>query len=698
MDEKVLNILFVEDSQDDVELTLSELKRSGYDVYAHRLETAEDMRKALVDHPWDLIISDYKMPQFSAEKSLEVFNQSQLDIPFIIVSGVVEAEDVVYLLKQGAHDFLNKNSLARLVPAIERELRDSKVRSAQRRAEEKVSILSLAVEQSPVSVVITDPDGIIEYVNPKFESSTGYSLDEAIGMHLGFTIMQEAGEVNLGDLWHTVRQEGEWSGEFCNVHKNGMLFWEYVSVSPLEDENGDIIRFVSVQEDITARRSYEEQLRSQAHYDELTGLANRTLMLEKLNHSIDFSRQHDISTALLCIDLDHFKNINDTLGHSVGDELLMQAASRLASCTKRSDTLARMGGDEFVIILPKISENDAIQRVADRILGQFAKPFVIDNFDHFITASIGVAKYPQDSDDPHVLLRNADLAMYQAKKLGRNQCQFFSEEINAQLKERMSIESALRGVTERHELELLYQPIVEKFTNKIIACEALLRWRTGDGQYVMPDKFIPVAEETGMIKELGEWVIEKACEDLSYIHNTIDHTLRFAINISPKQLQSADFSRFVSEQLKAYRIPSDMIDLEITESVLINDESETNRNLKTLCSLGMNLSIDDFGTGYSSLGYLQKYPFKKLKIDRSFIHQIETNIGSARLTETMITMAHSLDMQVVAEGVETGSQLDFLHTRQCDLMQGYYFSKPVPLKQLLERLKGNDSTVVKFTK
>ena len=679
-------------------MTLSELKRSGYSVHAHRLETAEAMRDALSAQHWDLIISDYKMPRFSAEKSLEVFNQSQLDIPFIIVSGVVEAEDVVYLLKQGAHDFLNKNSLARLVPAIERELRDSKVRSAQRQAEEKVSILSLAVEQSPVSVVITDPDGIIEYVNPKFESSTGYSLDEAIGMHLGFTIMQEANEVNLGEIWHTIKTENEWSGEFCNVHKNGMLFWEYVSVSPLADENGNIIRFVSVQEDITARRSYEEQLRSQAHFDGLTGLANRTLMLEKLNHAIDFSRHHDISTALLCIDLDHFKNINDTLGHSVGDELLMQVASRLASCTKRTDTLARMGGDEFVIIMPKISENEAIQRVADRILSQFSKPFVIDNFDHFITASIGVAKYPQDSDDPQVLLRNADLAMYQSKKRGRNQCQFFSEEINAELKERMSIESALRGVTTRDELELVYQPIVEKFTNKIIACEALLRWRAGNNQYVMPDKFIPVAEETGMIKELGEWVIKKACKDLSLIHNSIDHTLRFAINISPKQLQSAEFSRFVSEQLKAYRIPSNMIDLEITESVLINDETETNKNLKTLCNLGMNLSIDDFGTGYSSLGYLQKYPFKKLKIDRSFIHQIESNTGSARLTETMITMAHSLDMQVVAEGVETSDQLDFLHTRHCDLMQGYYFSKPVPLKQLIDRLQGNDSTVVKFTK
>ncbi|ODS22786.1 two-component system response regulator [Candidatus Endobugula sertula] len=697
METKTLNILFVEDSEDDVELTLSELERAGYKVYAHRIETSELMQQALVDHQWDVIISDYKMPRFSAEKSLAVYNQKNLDIPFIIVSGVVEAEDVVYLLKQGAHDFLNKNFLARLVPAIERELRDSKVRSAQRRAEQKVSILSLAVEQSPVSVVITDPDGVIEYVNPKFESSTGYCLEEAMGMHLGFTIMQDAGEVNLGDLWHSIREKGDWNGEFCNLHKNGMLFWEYVNISPLEDENGNIIHFVSVQEDITARRSYEEQLRIQAHFDDLTGLANRTLMIEKLNHAIEYSYQNDISMALLCIDLDHFKNINDSLGHMVGDELLRQAASRLASCTKKSDTLARMGGDEFVIILPRIEENNVIQRVADRILQQFSKPFVIDHHDHFITASIGVAKYPENSKDPHVLLRNADLAMYQAKKLGRNQCQFFSEDINNLLNERMAIENALRGVELRNELTLLYQPIIEKFTHRIIACEVLLRWCTHDGYCIMPDKFIPIAEECGLIKNVGEWVVKNACEDLHLIHRTLAPSLKFAINISPRQLQLADFAHFLGEQLDEYQIQAEMIDLEITESVLINDQVETRRNLEILCEMGFNLSIDDFGTGYSSLGYLQKYPFKKLKIDRSFISQIEDNTSNSKLTETMITMSHSLGMQVVAEGLETSEQLEFLQQRHCDLMQGYFFSKPIPLSELKTLLKkGNHSNVVKF--
>jgi diguanylate cyclase (GGDEF)-like protein/PAS domain S-box-containing protein len=710
MNEKALNILFVEDSDDDVELTIAELTRGGYDITAQRVETSDDMRAALATGQWEVIISDFKMPELSAERSLALFKESALEIPFIIISGVVEAEDVVYLLKKGAHDFLNKRSLARLVPAIERELRDSKVRAAQRQAEEKVSILSLAVEQSPVSVVITHPSGIIEYVNPKFESTTGYSAQEAIGRHFGFSLMQQqatgsdnddassdetlsspASRFTLDKLWLAIQQEGSWSGELCHIHKDGMLHWEYINVSPLEDRDGNIIRFVSVQEDITARRSYEEQLRNQAHYDDLTGLANRTLMMNKLDAAVQYSGQHDISTALLCIDLDHFKNINDTLGHKVGDELLVQVASRLAGCTKKSDTLARMGGDEFVVILPKIDDNLLIQGVANRIMEAFAAPFTIFGQEHFITASIGVAKYPENSTDPEVLLRNADLAMYQAKAMGRNQCQFFSEAINNKLKERVNIESLLRGVELRDELELYYQPIVDGSTNEVVICEALLRWRDGNGQYVMPDVFIPIAEETGLIHPIGEWVIRRACKDLKYIHQHINPKLKFAINISPKQLQSSDFFTFVNQQLVNHRISSDMIELEITESVLIHDIGETTKNLNALCNAGFSLSIDDFGTGYSSLGYLQKYPFSTLKIDRSFISQIEENTNNAKLTETMIYMAHGLGMQVVAEGVETKGQLQFLQDRQCELIQGYLFSKPVPLKELIEKLGGMNS-------
>lgn len=690
MYQQFLNILFVEDSDDDVELTLSELYRAGYGVNACRVETAIDMQKALDENTWDLIISDYKMPEFSAERSLQLYNDNKLDIPFIIISGVVEAEDVVYLLKKGAHDFLNKSSLARLNPAVERELREANLRIAQRQAEQKVSILSLAVEQSPVSVVITDADGIIEYVNPKFEYISGYLAEEVIGRRLGFTLLSNTSdeqETESQALWSHIRQYGHWRGEQCSVHKDGMLYWEKINISPLENEEKEIIRFVAVQEDITVRRSYEEQLKKQAYYDELTGLPNRALIMETINHAIANSRTNSLPLALLCIDLDHFKNLNDTLGHTVGDELLVQAASRLANKVSSTQLLGRTGGDEFFVLLPDLQDHAPVNSMIDSILGEFVAPFIIRDYPHYITASIGAAIYPDHSLDSSALLKNAELAMYQAKKSGRNQCQFFSDVINAKLNERVSIESGLRGAEERNELELLYQPIIDNNTGQIVICEALLRWKANDGGYIMPDIFIPIAEDTGLIKPLGEWVIQQACKDLQYLHQTVNPAIKFAINISPNQLQEANFSQIVASTLDDYQISPDMLELEITESVLIQDLGETKKNLDTLCHQGMHLSIDDFGTGYSSLGYLQKYPFSTLKVDRSFVSQIEKNNNNAKLTETIITMAHSLGMKVVAEGVETIEQQQFLKACQCDYFQGYLFSRPVRLKELIEKIR-----------
>ena len=697
MYQQFLNILFVEDSEDDVELTLSELRRAGYEVNAYRVETAVDMQAAVDANTWDLIISDYKMPEFSAERSLQLYNDNNLDIPFIIISGVVEAEDVVYLLKKGAHDFLNKWSLARLIPAIERELKEANARVAQRQAEQKVSILSLAVEQSPVSVIITDADGIIEYVNPKFEYTSGYLAEEAIGRQLGFTLLSNASHAGKAAkaeektegqvLWTHIRQQGRWGGEQCSVHKDGMLYWEYVNISPLANENKEVIRFVSVQEDITVRRSYEEQLKNQAYYDELTGLPNRTLIMETISHAIASSYNTSLPLALLCIDLDHFKNVNDTLGHSIGDELLIQAASRLAGTISSVQLLGRTGGDEFFVLLPEIEGEQAIQAMVDNIMQMFVEPFIINEYPHYITVSIGAANYPEHSTDLHTLLKNAELAMYQAKKAGRNQCQLFSEAINIQLNERVAIESGLRGVVARNELELLYQPIIDSNTNEVVKCEALLRWKTSDGGYVMPDVFIPIAEDTGLIKQLGEWVIQQACKDLKYLQQYIKANMKFAINISPNQLKETSFSQVIAAKMEEYQLSPEALELEITESVLINDLGETKANLEALCDKGIRLSIDDFGTGYSSLGYLQKYPFSTLKIDRSFVSQIEINNNNSKLTETIITMAHNLDMKVVAEGVETEGQQQFLKRCQCDFIQGYLYSRPVKLELLVEKLR-----------
>lgn len=345
-----LQVLLVEDSPDDAELIELELCRNGFLPTITRVETGEEMAAVLARGGWDVVLSDFNLPSFSAERALDTLRASGQDLPFIILSGVVQAEDAVSLLKRGAHDFLNKDALARLAPAIERERREALERTQRRAAEERVRILSRAVEQSPVSVVITDPEGMIEYVNPKFTEATGFSAEEAIGRELLFTRLPESGHDAWASLWTTVGEGMEWRGEFCSRRRDGQVIWEYVTVSPLKDDQGGVGHYIAVKEDITTRRSYEEQLLRQANFDDLTGLPNRVLVLDRLEQAMALAHREGELSAVLYIDLDRFKTVNDTQGHSAGDRLLIEAAARLTACVREGDTLARMGGDEFLLI------------------------------------------------------------------------------------------------------------------------------------------------------------------------------------------------------------------------------------------------------------------------------------------------------------------------------------------------------------
>ena len=681
---KTLKVLFVEDSEDDVELTIVELARGGYKTIVHRVETAESMRQALSQEDWDVVISDFHMPQFSAEKALSTLQESGKDYPFIIQSGVVDAEDAVTLLKRGAHDFLNKEAPARLVPAIERELREAEDRKKRSEAEERVRILSQAVEQSPVSVVITNREGIINYVNPRFEEVTGYTTKEAVGRSLDFTMLEQPNGHLFNELWQAAKTGHEWRGEFCNRHKDGQMFWEYANISPLKDDRGNITHFIAVKEDITVRRSYEEQLRKQAHYDDLTGLANRVLMLARLDTVVSTAMRNNTKAALVCLDLDRFKNVNDTRGHIVGDKLLREAAGRLGGCVRSCDTLARMGGDEFVIILPEIGDESVVQRVAERVVEVFETSFNIEHIEHFITASIGIAILPEDGTSQQELLQNADLAMYKAKEFSGNHYQFFTEEINRHMQQRQHMELNLRKAISQNELFLCYQPVVDAQSNQPVTFEALIRWQPTDGPMYRPDQFIPLAEDVGLISEIGKWVLAQACATLPELQKRVSESVQVAVNVSPKQLQEKGFSDYVAQQIMLNGMHPSQLELEITESVLVDDTPETHTNLAAISNLGVSLSIDDFGTGYSALGYLQKYPFKTLKIDRSFVNKLTSNDkdNNARLVETIITMAHGLSLEVIAEGVETHQQLNFLRNCQCDKIQGFLISKPLPIDEL----------------
>lgn len=685
--EKPLNVLFVEDSEADAELTAAELSRGGFTPRSFRVETRDEMLEALNSDEWHLIICDYRMPHFSAEEALATLKQSGQDIPFIIASGAVTAEDAVTLLKQGAHDFMDKGAMARLVPAVDRELREAGMRRERRFAEERVRILSRAIEQSPVSVVITDPQGQIEYVNPRFEEASGYSAEESLGKSLGFTLRDEESASAMAELWSTVSSGLEWRGEFCSVRKDGQLIWEYVNVSPLTDADSDILtHYIAVKEDITVRRQYEEQLLRQAHYDYLTGLANRVLLIDRLALALENTARTQHKTVVLGIDLDHFKRVNDSLGHGVGDNLLVEAAQRLTRCIRGGDTLARMGGDEFVIVLPDTVDMLEVQKVAERIVEQFKQPFNIIGKDYFVTTSIGIAVGPDDGENPHLLLRNADLAMYRAKDLGRNQYHFFTEDINSQLVQRLELETRLRHVVHKGELVLHYQPIYNLKDNTIAGFEALVRWRQMDGSLQMPGDFIPLAEDIGIIQEIDSWVLQAACAEMAPHLQKQPDTLRIAINISPRQLESEGYADFVAQQLELNQLKPSQVELEITERVLVNDDDIIQANISALCDLGVHMSIDDFGTGYSSLGYLQKYPFQTLKIDRSFVNNLAGNAHARSLIETIITLGHGLNMTIVAEGIESEYEKDILRSAGCDQAQGYLLCRPAPLELIAHKL------------
>ncbi|MEH6909381.1 MAG: EAL domain-containing protein [Oceanicoccus sp.] len=677
-----LKVLFVEDSEVDAELTTAELKRGGFLPTVQRVETRDDMERALREDTWDLIICDYLMPRFSAEAALDTLKATGKDLPFIIASGAVTAEDAVSLLRKGAHDFMNKNALARLVPAIERELREADVREQGRQAEAQVDILSQAVQHSPVSVMITNPAGEIEYVNPFFEKASGYSSAEAKGRNLGFTLQNENHDHLMTQISELVSKSQQWGGEMCNIRADGELFWENVKVSPLMDSNNCLSHYIVVKEDITVRRNYEQQLVRQAHYDDLTGMANRALMIERLTQALQQADQHQHQVAVLGIDLDDFKNVNDSVGHTYGDTLLKEAAQRLSRCIRSGDTVARMGGDEFEVVLSYVTDPNDVAQMAQRIVQQFSKPFCIDDREYSVTCSVGIALYPENGNNPHQLVRNADLAMYQSKDMGRNQYQFFTEDINQRLIDRLELESKLRKVVDNNELVLHYQPIYDVTTKKIAGFEALVRWTQADGKLKMPDNFIPVAENIGVIREIDSWVLATACRDTGALLRNGNNNLRLAINISPIQLEVEGYAEFVMSQLEANQLQPHHLELEITERVLVTDAETTDNNIKALAEYGIRMSVDDFGTGYSSLGYLQRYPLHTLKIDRSFVLPMDSNADARRLVETILLMAHGLGMDVVAEGVENEEQYELLREMGCQEAQGYLLSRPVSLEEI----------------
>ncbi|MFO7577415.1 MAG: EAL domain-containing protein [Pelovirga sp.] len=471
-----------------------------------------------------------------------------------------------------------------------------------------------------------------------------------------------------------------------NKHKDGHLFWEHAQICPLRDTAGGITHYIGIKKDISVQKKYEQQLERQATHDPLTGLANRILLKDRLEQAISHALRSGLAVAVLLLDLDRFKIVNDSLGHAFGDDLLCQVAQRLRGIVRECDTIARFGGDEFVVVLTEVASPDVVAKVAAKILSTLNQPFHLSSRDVTLTASLGISLAPTDSCDGATLIRYADIAMYQSKRR-RSEYSFFTEEMNRHLLTTLELESALRQALENKEFRLFYQPKVDLKTGRIDSCEALLRWQHPQRGMVSPGQFIPLAEETGLIVPIGIWVLEEACrQNLSWQQRGMA-PIQTAVNISARQFRQGDVVEIVSRTLERSGLDPALLDLELTESMVMDNPHAAHDTLHELKRLGVDLSLDDFGTGYSSLNYLRRFPVDNLKIDQTFISDVADDESAASVTTSIIAIAHSLKMRAIAEGVETPEQLDFLMSRECDAMQGYLFSRPLPAETFAELLK-----------
>ncbi len=552
----------------------------------------------------------------------------------------------------------------------------------RKRAEAGLQMAASVFNHTNEGILVTTPAGIIEQVNPAFTVITGFSADEAIGQTPAILRSDRQAPAFYRAMWQALRDQGRWQGEIWNRRKNGEAYLEWLTVSAVKDEAGETSRYVAVFDDISELHEKEQRLRHQAYHDPLTGLPNRTLFIDRLDHAIAVAGRSDRPVAVLFLDLDRFKLVNDTLGHDVGDDLLKAVAQRLKHHLRRADTVARLGGDEFVVIQVDWTSPAEVSTLADKVLALLEEPVTVGGHDLHVGASIGIALYPADGADARELLKNADTAMYVVKEAGRSAYRFFDASMNQEAMERLTLEGALRGAIDRGELAVYYQPKVALASGAMVGAEALVRWHHPIHGTIVPDRFIPLAEETGLIVPLGEWVLRQVCHQVAQWSQAGLDPGPVAVNVSARQLALADFADRVAGILADEGVRPDRIDLEITETAIMRDSDRAAATLTTLSGIGLRVVLDDFGVGYSSLGYLKRLPITGLKMDRSFIHDVTEDHDAAALARGILDLARQLGIEVVAEGVETESQASFLHASGCRLAQGYLFARPMPAAQL----------------
>lgn len=552
----------------------------------------------------------------------------------------------------------------------------------QKHAHTKLKTAAAVFNATQEGIMTTNAKLEITAINPAFTRITGYSASDVLGRKPSILSSGKHDKSFYEQMWLTLNEQGQWAAEIWNKRKDGSLYPEWLSISVVRDEAGNVQQYIAVISDITERKNQQEKIQYQAYYDALTGLPNRSLLLERISQSLLYSERYKQLSALLFIDLDRFKRINDTMGHEAGDALLVEVSARLSQIVRKSDTVSRFGGDEFVVLLNNTVSIEHCTTVAQKIIKEMSKPFIIQGFEIFSGASIGITLLPEDADNAKELLRLADLAMYKAKENGRNQFHYFAKSMQQQVNRRVELEHRLRHAIKNQELSLYYQPIVNTQTASLYGVEALMRWQQKDGSFISPTEFIPVAEESGLINDMGEWLIKQACSDIQALNTNCDCQCVLSVNVSSQQYRLGFNADKLSGILQDTEFNANFLNLEITESILLDNDQAVMTWLQDLRATGAQLAIDDFGTGYSSLSYLRRFPINTIKIDRSFISDLTASEDSAVLVKAIVSMAESLNLKVIAEGVETQVQLNSLSDLGGQYVQGYFYAQPLPFEDL----------------
>jgi len=573
----------------------------------------------------------------------------------------------------------------------------------QEKVRQQLLLAGAVLKNSNDAILVTDADFRGVDVNPAFERTTGYSRDEVLGRNLRLLSFSEHNDQFYRVFRQQLTRTGSWEGEINDRRKSGEVYPKWLSVTTISDMEGEVGHYVASFRDISEIKATEKRLEHLAHYDTLSGLPNRSLLIVRLEQALSLAHRNHWMLAVIFIDLDNFKEVNDSLGHSTGDRLLTEVGQRLLDCVRESDTVARLGGDEFVIVLDNVANSGVVSAVLGKLKDTLGRPVSLDGYELFVTASMGISLYPEDGQDPEVLLRNADSAMYYVKREGRNHWGFYSQKMNEQSRRRLQLTSGLRRAIEQDQFSLVYQPQLALDSHSVCGAEALVRWVHPELGVISPLEFIPLAEDIGIIEEIGDWVLSNSCRQMAAWCKQGVCLPRISVNVSARQFKSANFVKRVEQLVLEHRLAPGSLDLEITESLLVRTDVRLLNDMQRLCDIGVVFSIDDFGTGYSSLSYLKRFPISMIKADRSFVRDIPRDKDDIEITAAIISMSHKLNIRVIAEGVETLQQLLFLSEQGCDEIQGYLCSRPLaktafeaylsePQLSFLKRIKSGSST------